>query len=170
MSAIDNVEMTAVQQAAPREVLTLRLGEEEYGIDILRVQEIRSYEPPTRIANAPSHVAGVLNLRGVIVPIFDLRRHFGLPTTVGAATVTVVVNVGSRTFGAIVDAVHDVVALAADQIKPAPALAGTDDARCITEIGVVEAGEGQRMLILLDIALLLALAHAEVAHGQAGLS
>jgi purine-binding chemotaxis protein CheW len=162
MSAIDDAEIAAVQQAAPREVLTLRLGEEEYGIDILRVQEIRSYEPPTRIANAPAHLLGVLNLRGVIVPVVDLRHRLGLPAAIDVATVTIVVNVAGRTFGAVVDAVSDVVALLPAQIKPAPVFSGAVDARHITGIGVVETGEGQRMLILLAIERLLALADLHV--------
>ncbi|MDO9093526.1 MAG: chemotaxis protein CheW [Rubrivivax sp.] len=141
--------------AAPREVLTLRLGGEEYGIDILRVQEIRSYEQPTRLAGAPPHVLGVTNLRGVIVPIVDLRCRFGLDVACGSDTVTVVLAVGGRTVGAVVDAVSDVVALTPAQIKPAPAFSGVIDAGHITGIATLGDGERARMLILLDIEQLM---------------
>src|SRR5574343_807420 len=122
MTALTVIEHQALEAAAPREVLTSRLGAEEYGIDILAVQDIRRFETATRIANAPAHVLGVMNLRGVIVPILDLRRLLGLPAENGTNTVTVVVNVGTRTVGLVVDAVSDVVALAPEQIQPKPAL------------------------------------------------
>jgi purine-binding chemotaxis protein CheW len=137
--------------APPREFLAFKLGAEEYGIDILRVQEIRSYEKPTRIAGAPPHVLGVTNLRGVIVPIVDLRCRFGLDAVYGSDTVTVVLGLAGRTVGAVVDAVSDVVALTSEQIKPAPAFGGTIDAGHITGIATLGEGASARMLILLDI-------------------
>ncbi len=171
MSASDPQELHAVAAraaAAPNEVLTLRLGAEEYGIDILRVQEIRSYEPPTRVAGAPPHVLGVTNLRGVIVPIVDLRCHFGLDASFGSGTVTVVLAVDGRTVGAVVDAVQDVVALPPAQIKPAPAFGAAIDAGHITGIATLGEGDGARMLILIDIQALMstgAMGHADdVAH------
>ncbi len=139
------------------EFLTFRLGDEEYGIDILRVQEIRSYEPPTRIANAPSFIKGVVNLRGVIVPIIDLRVKLGCANVeYNAFTVVVVLNVRGRVVGAVVDSVSDVLELTKDQIKPAPELSSAVDASFITGIGTVkqgqqEEGSGERMLILMDI-------------------
>lgn len=142
-------------QQVPREVLTLRLGSEEYAIDILRVQEIRSYEKPTRIANAPQHLLGVTNLRGVIVPIVDLRIRYGLEARFDAATVTIVLNVGSRTVGAVVDAVSDVQALTSEQIKPAPDFGGVLDAAQVVGIATIEQGDRERMLILVDIERLL---------------
>ena len=145
----------AAEAAGPREVLTLRLGAEEYALDILRVQEIRSYEAPTRIAGAPSHVLGVTNLRGVIVPIVDLRARLGLEAAFDAGTVTVVLNVGGRTVGAVVDAVSDVVQLAAADIKPAPEFSGAVDSRHITGIGTLGEGASARMLILVEIEALL---------------
>lgn len=154
MSAHTPQELRAVVASAtatPNEVLTLRLGVEEYGIDILRVQEIRSYESPTRIAGAPPHVLGVTNLRGVIVPIVDLRCRFGLDANFGSSTVTVVLSVAGRTVGTVVDAVHDVVALTPAQIKPAPAFGAAVDARHITGIATLGEGDGARMLILIDI-------------------
>jgi purine-binding chemotaxis protein CheW len=140
-----------VEPAAAHEVLTLRLGAEEYAIDILRVQELRSFEEPTRIAGAPPHVLGVTNLRGVIVPIVDLRRRLGIEAAYDAHTVTVVLNVAGRTVGAVVDAVSDVVALEPGQIKPAPEFSGAVDARHITGIGTLGDGASARMLILVDI-------------------
>ena len=130
------------------EFLTFRLGAEEYGIDILRVQEIRSYEAPTRIANAPAFIKGVVNLRGVIVPIVDLRVKLGCETVeYNEFTVVIVLNVAGRVVGAVVDSVSDVLELAQDAVKPAPELASSVDTSFITGIGNV----GERMLILMDI-------------------
>ena len=135
------------------EFLTFRLGGEEYGIDILKVQEIRSYEPPTRIANAPAFIKGVVNLRGVIVPIVDLRLRLGCESAeYSALTVVIVLNVKGRVVGAVVDSVSDVLELARDAIKPAPEMASAVDASFITGIGSV----GDRMLILMDIEGLMA--------------
>lgn len=136
------------------EFLTFRLGAEEYGIDILRVQEIRSYEQPTRIANAPAFLKGVVNLRGVIVPIVDLRLKLGCERAeYNGLTVVVVLNVRGRVVGVVVDSVSDVLALGGDQIKAAPALNSSIDANFIFGIGTVssDANAGERMLVLLDI-------------------
>lgn len=144
-------------QAAPGsssggEFLTFRLGGEEYGIDILRVQEIRSYEQPTRIANAPSFIKGVVNLRGVIVPIIDLRLKLGCATAeYNDFTVVIVLNVRGRVIGAVVDSVSDVIELKKDEVKPAPALSCAIDSGFITGIGSVKNGDAERMLILMDI-------------------
>lgn len=130
------------------EFLTFRLGAEEYGIDILRVQEIRSYEAPTRIANAPAFIKGVVNLRGVIVPIVDLRVKLGCDTVgYNEFTVVIVLNVAGRVVGAVVDSVSDVLELSKDAVKAAPELASSVDTSFITGIGNV----GDRMLILMDI-------------------
>ena len=130
------------------EFLTFRLGGEEYGIDILRVQEIRSYEQPTRIANAPHFIKGVVNLRGVIVPIIDLRLKLGCETAeYNAFTVVIVLNVKGRVVGAVVDSVSDVMELTREHIKAAPEMNSNIDGNFITGIGSV----GDRMLILMDI-------------------
>jgi purine-binding chemotaxis protein CheW len=142
--------------AMPAEFLTFRLGAEEYGIDILRVQEIRSYEAPTRIAGAQHFIKGVVNLRGVVVPIVDLRLKLGCDSAEYTDfTVVVVVNVRGRVVGAVVDSVSDVLALEQDQIKPAPEMNSTVEASHITGIGCVNAGDAQRMLILMDIETLM---------------
>ena len=147
--AIANAGSRAVANKAPNgEYLTFRLGAEEYGIDILRVQEIRSYEPPTRIANAPAFLKGVVNLRGVIVPIVDLRLKLGCDSAeYNHFTVVIVLNVRGRVVGAVVDSVSDVLELAGDTIRPAPAMNSTIDTGFITGIGSV----ADRMLILMDI-------------------
>ncbi len=138
------------------EFLTFRLGAEEYGIDILRVQEIRSYEQPTRIANAPAFIKGVVNLRGVIVPIIDLRVKLGCETIAyNDFTVVVVLNVRGRVVGAVVDSVSDVLALKKDDVKPAPELNTTVDSSFITGIGTIKNGDVERMLILMDIEALM---------------
>lgn len=138
--------------ASAGEYLTFRLGEEEYGIDILRVQEIRSYEQPTRIANAPAFIKGVVNLRGVIVPIVDLRLKLACASAeYNAFTVVIVLNVKGRVVGAVVDSVSDVLELTQDHVKPAPEMSASIDTGFITGIGSV----GERMLILMDIEALM---------------
>ena len=134
------------------EVLTFRLGAEEYGIDILKVQEIRGWERPTAIANTPSFIKGVIDLRGAIVPIVDLREKFGIgKPTYDASTVVIILNVAKRVIGIVVDAVSDVLTLAAEQLRPAPQLGTKLDTSFITGLGAV----GERMLILADIDRLL---------------
>jgi purine-binding chemotaxis protein CheW len=136
----------------PREYLTFRLGEEEYGIDILKVQEIRGYEQPTRIANAPPFVKGVVNLRGVIVPIVDLRLKFGLGSAeYNDFTVVIILNLGTRVVGAVVDSVSDVMELSPEQIREAPEIDSGVDASYITGLGTLN----DRMLILLAIEQLM---------------
>jgi purine-binding chemotaxis protein CheW len=145
----------AVRAAAATggEFLTFRLGEEEYGIDILKVQEIRSYESPTRIANAPHFIKGVVNLRGVIVPIVDLRIKLGCESAeYNSFTVVIVLNVRGRIVGAVVDSVSDVLELGRDAIKPAPEMSSAIDTSFITGIGSIN----DRMLILMDIEGLMA--------------
>ncbi|MEP7295556.1 MAG: chemotaxis protein CheW [Burkholderiales bacterium] len=140
----------------PKEFLSFRLGGEEYGIDILRVQEIRSYEAPTRIAHAPPFIKGVVNLRGVIVPIVDLRLQLGCDTAeYTELTVVIVLNVRGRVIGAVVDSVSDVLALGADCIKSAPEMKASVEADFIMGIGCVKTGEVERMLILADIEALM---------------
>ena len=135
------------------EFLTFRLGAEEYGIDILRVQEIRSYEQPTRIANAPEFIKGVVNLRGVIVPIVDLRLKLSCDSAeYNSFTVVIVLNVKGRVVGAVVDSVSDVLALDSSAIKPAPEMTSQMDTGFITGIGSVN----ERMLVLIDIEGLMA--------------
>jgi purine-binding chemotaxis protein CheW len=142
----------ASQLASSGEYLTFRLGAEEYGIDILKVQEIRSYESPTRIANAPNCIKGVVNLRGVIVPIADLRLHLGCDSAeYNDFTVVIVLNVRGRVVGAVVDSVSDVLALSADMIRPAPYMASAQEITAITGIASVQ----ERMLILMDIEALM---------------
>ena len=134
------------------EFLTFRLGSEEYGIDILRVQEIRSYEQPTRIANTPEFLRGVVNLRGVIVPIVDLRLKLSCQSAdFNAFTVVIVLNVKGRVIGAVVDSVSDVCELGGDAIKPTPMMNSHVDMSFITGIANV----GERMLILMDIEALM---------------
>ena len=136
-----------------REYLTFRLDQEEYGIDILKVQEIRGYEVPTRIANAPSFLKGVVNLRGTIVPIVDMRIKFNCANAdYSSFTVVIILNLGTRIVGIVVDSVSDVMELPAGSIIPAPEVDSGLDADCIVGLGSV----GDRMLILLDIGKLMA--------------
>lgn len=131
-----------------REYLTFTLGPEEYAIDILKVQEIRGYERPTSIAHAPPFIKGVINLRGVIVPLVDLRIKFGVGTAEYTPfTVVIILALGERVVGIVVDGVSDVASLRADQISPAPEFAATVDTRYIEGLGTL----GARMLIVVDI-------------------
>ena len=138
------------------EYLSFRVGGEEYGIDILRVNEIRSYEQPTRIANASTFIKGVVNLRGLIVPIVDLRMMLGCSAAdYTDLTVVIVLNVSGRVIGVVADSVSDVVRLSAKDIKPAPQLNSSVEADYITGMGCLETGEAERMLILVDIEAML---------------
>jgi purine-binding chemotaxis protein CheW len=138
--------------AASGQYLTLRLGSEEYAIDILRVQEIRSYEEPTRMVNAPAYIKGVVNLRGVIVPIVDLRMKLNLEKVeYNEFTVVIILNVHGTVIGAVVDSVSDVVTLSAQAIKPAPQFDAAIDARFITGLANV----GERMLIVMNMDALM---------------
>ncbi|MES2183527.1 MAG: chemotaxis protein CheW [Pseudomonadota bacterium] len=135
-----------------REYLTFRLDQEEYGIDILKVQEIRGYEPPTRIANAPEFIKGVVNLRGTIVPIVDMRLKFNCANAdYNSFTVVIILNLRNRVVGIVVDSVSDVLELTADNIKAAPDIESVVDNGCILGLGSV----AERMLILLDIEKLM---------------
>ena len=135
-----------------REFLSFRLGAEEYGIDILKVQKIRGWEPPTVIANTPPFIKGVINLRGIIVPIVDLRLKFNLgEAKYDEFTVVIILSVAGRVVGAVVDAVSDVMTLTPAQIKAAPEFSASLETRFITGLGTVE----ERMLILLDIEKLM---------------
>ncbi len=143
-----------------REFLAFKIANEEYGVDILRVQEIRSYEKPTTIANAPEHLKGVVNLRGVIVPIIDLRIKLGVSDVpYNHLTVVIVLNIGQRVIGVVVDGVSDVLTLEPSQLRPVPALDSNFDPEHLLAIGSVD----ERMLILLDIEKFL----ADVVFGEA---
>lgn len=151
MSNMNTAGVAAIE-AHSREFLVFSLGAEEYAIDILKVQEIRSYENVTRIANVPDFIKGVTNLRGVIVPIVDLRIKFHLETVeYGVQTVVIVVNVGERVVGIVVDGVSDVMTLTPEQIKPAPEFGVALSSNYLSGLGSV----GERMLVLVDIDKLL---------------
>lgn len=138
---------------AGHEFLAFRLGNEEYGIEILKVQEIRGYDRVTRIANTPDFIAGVTNLRGVIVPIVDLRVKFALESAnFDDNTIVIVLSLNSsRVVGIVVDGVSDVLSLDAAQIKPAPEYTVALSTQYLLGLGSL----GDRMLILVDIEKLL---------------
>ena len=142
----------AATDAIAQEYLVFRLGDEEYGIDILKVQEIRGCDRLTRIPNAPNFITGVTNLRGVIVPIVDLRVKFSQgDVEYNDNTVVIVLNLGQRVVGIVVDGVSDVLSLTSDQIRPAPEFAVTLSTEYLTGLGAL----GERMLILVNIEKLL---------------
>ncbi|NYE60550.1 purine-binding chemotaxis protein CheW [Duganella sp. 1224] len=145
---MSNVSELHATSSVAGEYLAFTLGQEEYGIDIQKVSEIRSYEAPTRIANAPQFVKGVINLRGIIVPIVDMRIKFNLGTpTYDQFTVVIILNIGHRVVGMVVDRVSDVTTLTQEQIKPAPEVGAAMNTDHIVGLGTIE----ERMLILVDI-------------------
>jgi purine-binding chemotaxis protein CheW len=134
-------------EVAGQEYLAFTLGKEEYGLDILKVQEIRGYETVTRVANAPEFVKGVVNLRGIIVPIVDMRIKFKLgEPTYDQFTVVIILNISGRIVGMVVDSVSDVITLTPDQVKPAPDM-GALNSNYLIGLGTLD----ERMLILIDI-------------------
>ena len=142
----------ALPGAAGGEFLIFRLGAEEYCIDILKVQEIRGYDTVTAIANTPEFIKGVINLRGNIVPIVDLRLKFKLAhADYSDLTIVIILNIAKRMIGIVVDAVSDVIALADEQIKPAPRFGASMDTEFILGLGTLE----DRMLIVVDIERLM---------------
>jgi len=133
---------------AGHEFLAFTLGREEYGIDILKVQEIRGYEAVTRIANAPEFIKGVINLRGIIIPVVDMRIKFHLGEPVyDQFTVVIILNIAGRVVGMVVDSVSDVITLEPDQIKPSPEMGTVFSSEYMIGLGTVN----ERMLILMDI-------------------
>ena len=147
--AADGTEATLAGSA---EFLTFALGEEEYGVDILKVQEIRGYDSVTRLPDAPDYIKGVINLRGTIVPVVDMRLKFRLEKAeYTAVTVMIVLNVGERVVGMVVDSVSDVVRLSPEQMRAVPEIGATIDRQFLTGIGTLD----ERMLILLDIERLM---------------
>jgi purine-binding chemotaxis protein CheW len=139
-----------------QQYLTFQLAGQTYGVEILRVQEIKGWEKPTRLPHSPEHVQGVINLRGAVVPILDLRRRFGLgETEYGRTTVVIVVKVdgarGEVTAGIVVDAVCEVCNISAENLRPPPEVGSAIDSDFVHGLAMV--GEG--MLVLLDVAHLV---------------
>ena len=153
MQAIDTAPSQAAYTADIQQYLSFALGDEQYGIEILRVQEIKGYSGITPIPNTPAHIRGVMNLRGTVIPVVDLRAKFHLEThNYDKFTVIIVVTVGARIIGLVVDAVSDVLDISKTEIRPAPDLGHRENTRFIS--GMVHVGE--RLVVLLDIATLLA--------------
>jgi purine-binding chemotaxis protein CheW len=147
-----NATRTIGSSAVLREFLTFRLGHEDYAIDILTVQEIRMFESVTKLPGTPDYIKGVINLRGVIAPVIDLRVKFGFDEALyGPFTVLIVLRVRERLAAVVVDAVADVVALSEDEIKPPPELGAAINIEYVMGLGT----RADQMLILLDIEKLI---------------
>lgn len=146
--------MQAIQDTgSAAEFLAFTMGTEEYGLDIIKVQEIRGYEAVTRLANTPDYFKGVMNLRGVIVPIIDMRIKLGLgEPTYDQFTIVIVLSIRGQVVGMVVDSVSDVTTLTPEQIRPAPEMGGAMDTSYLIGLGTVD----ERMLILVDIDKLMA--------------
>ncbi|MBH1977199.1 MAG: chemotaxis protein CheW [Comamonadaceae bacterium] len=144
--------LSSTPAAQALELPSFRLGQEEYGIDIQQVQELRGYDAVTHIANTPEHIKGVVNLRGTIVPIVDMRIKFKLgEPSYDQFTVVIVLNLGRRVIGMVVDSVSDVITLAPEQIKPAPQMGSALDTEYLVGLGALD----DRMLILVDLEKLM---------------
>lgn len=151
-AALAGNKSTAVSANESQEFLTFTIGCEEYGIEILKVQEIRSYEAVTTVVNAPDFIKGVVNLRGTIVPIIDMRIKFNLGNVgYNDFTVVIILNVAGRVIGMVVDSVSDVITLTTEQCRPAPHFSAELNTNYITGLGTVD----DRMLILMDIERLM---------------
>jgi len=147
-STVSSATPHGVPAVKALEFLAFTLGQEEYGIDIQKVQELRGYDTVTRIANAPEHIKGVVNLRGIIVPIIDMRIKFNLGTpTYDQFTVVIILNIASRVMGMVVDSVSDVITLSPEQVRPAPEMGSVLDTDYLIGLGTLD----ERMLILVDI-------------------
>jgi purine-binding chemotaxis protein CheW len=148
-----NVEKKGIEGSLPsQEYLTFVLADESYGIDILKVQEIRGYDAVTKIANTPDFIKGVVNLRGLIVPIVDLRIKFGLGNVVyDTFTVVIILNLNGRVVGIVVDGVSDVMNLNGNQVRDVPDIVSSIDTKYITGLATVE----DKMFILVDIEQLM---------------
>lgn len=143
---------TANDNHDSNEYLTFVLGSEAYGLEILKVQEIRGYEAVTKIANTPDFIKGVVNLRGLIVPIVDLRIKFNLgKVAYDEFTVVIILNLRGRVVGMVVDGVSDVMSLESSQIRAVPDIVASIDTRFITGLATVE----EKMFILVDIEQLM---------------
>ncbi|KQN70452.1 MULTISPECIES: chemotaxis protein CheW [Duganella] len=139
---------TGANEIAGHEYLAFKLGTEEYGIDILKVQEIRGYEAVTRIANAPEFIKGVINLRGIIIPVVDMRIKFNLGEPIyDQFTVVIILNINGRIVGMVVDSVSDVTTLTPEQVKPAPEMGTAFSSDYMIGLGTID----ERMLILVNI-------------------
>ena len=146
------MKAAAATREAVREVLVFVLGQEEYGVDILKVQEIRGYEKVTPIPSAPDYLKGVVNLRGVIVPVIDMRVKFRFAEVrYDSFTVVVILRIGGRVIGLVVDGVSDVVGFAESEVKPAPQLGSLVDGSFLDGV----ATQDERMVLLVDIEKLL---------------
>jgi purine-binding chemotaxis protein CheW len=153
MNTESNVDKNGAEGTGhSQEYLTFVLADESYGIDILKVQEIRGYDAVTKIANTPDFIKGVVNLRGLIVPIVDLRIKFGLGNVVyNEFTVVIILNLNGRVVGIVVDGVSDVMNLQSSQIRTVPDIVSSIDTKYITGLATVE----DKMFILVEIEQLM---------------
>lgn len=143
---------TDAGMAGVRQYISFKIGDEEYGVDIMAIREIKGWNPATELPDSPPHLRGVINLRGAIIPVFDLRARFsGRLTEATPRHVTMVVTVGSRVLGLLVDAVADIITIPAPDIQPVPDMDRGDHAQFLSGLVTVDG----RMVALLDLESLL---------------
>jgi purine-binding chemotaxis protein CheW len=167
-SGANKVDATSGSNANPRQYLTFELAGQRYGVEILQVQEIKGWEKPTRLPHAPDHVQGVINLRGAVVPILDLRKRFGLgEAEYGRTTVVIVTKVetgrGELTAGMVVDGVCEVCNISAQEMRAPPEMVAAIDTDFVRGLAMVD----DKMLILLDVARLVGSTLADAASTKA---
>lgn len=139
----DHVDQDSIQQ-----FLTFTIGEEEYGVEIMKVREIKGWTETTRLPNSPDFMKGVINLRGVVIPIFDLRGRFSMgETNPDEKNVVIIIAVGERLIGVLVDAVSDILSVSEDQIRPAPKMETKLDEKFVS--GLISVDE--KMVVVLDV-------------------
>lgn len=141
----------APHRGEARQFLSFTVGNEEYGVDIMTVREIKGWTEVTRLPNTPEFIRGVMNLRGLIIPIFDLRTRFHLGVTEATAKhVVIILAVGERNIGILVDTVSDILDASAEQIKPPPDTGGDIQKQCVS--GLIS--NNDRMVVVLDVSKL----------------
>lgn len=146
--------------AAEHELLSFHVGSQEYSVDITSVREIRGWTEATPLPHSPSHVRGVINLRGTVLPIVDLAKRLGIPSEeISQRNVIIVVHSNDQTVGLLVDAVSDIVAVSDDQLQPPPEMAKDEADSCVRALTIYQ----DRMLRVLELQTVLPKAEAEVA-------
>ncbi|MEI6557730.1 MAG: chemotaxis protein CheW [Rhodospirillaceae bacterium] len=153
LTDIDTPSTTAIYGDHGRQFMVFAVGAQEYAIDVMVVREIRGWTQESKLPNLPPHIRGVINLRGLVIPILDLRTRFGFESgEVGSRNVVIIMQVAERTVGVLVDAITEILTIASDQIMPVPEMgAAGPETRFLTGVHVID----ERLLALLDVELLI---------------
>lgn len=152
-----NLQFTGLENE--QQLIIFTVGDEEFGLDVLRVQEIIRYTPPTKIPHGPAHVQGVINFRGEVIPVLNLRKKFGLSTVeYDGFKVIIVVEVSEKILGLLVDSVSDILNLPKEKIQDTPEFSSRKKTRCLKAVGKF----GKRLIFLLDLNKIMDLEEQEL--------